>query len=138
SISCYYGKYLSQMLQGFCEYDRKGGSHCLKELDDCTDGINGGDSRMVLQYLRAVVKMEFFKPDYLLLNCGLHDSKRPGGQLQVPLDEYQQNLEAVIHLMQTQNISLIWGRTTSVNPDTPQMSGEEIRQRQSDIDACNA
>ncbi len=137
SISCYYGKYLSEMLRGFCQYDRKGGSHCLKELDDCTDGINAGDSRMVLQYLRSVTKMDFFHPDYLLLNCGLHDTKRPRGKLQVPLEEYQQNLKTVIDLMQKHNISLIWVRITSVNPNTPQMSQEEIHQRQSDIDACN-
>ncbi len=59
SISCYYGEYLEAMLKDVYEYDRKGNTHKLEDLDDCTNGINGGDSSMVLTYLKSVVNMDF-------------------------------------------------------------------------------
>jgi lysophospholipase L1-like esterase len=137
SISCYYGKYLEQCLQGIFEYDRKGGSNRLENLDDCTDGINGGDSSMVLSYLSSVINMDFFTPDYLLLNCGIHDTKMPDGQLQIPPDDYRKNLKQILNIVAGKKIKVIWIRTTPVNANTPQWEQAEIARRRHDIALYN-
>lgn len=137
SISCYYGEYLEPMLAGLLEYDRKGGTNKLVDLDDCTDGINGGDSSMVLAYLKSVVEMEFFQPDYLMLNCGIHDTKTSENGLQVPLVQYQSNLEAILDIAKTHGIKVIWVRTTPVNQHTPHWSSDEIAKRKGYIEQYN-
>jgi lysophospholipase L1-like esterase len=137
SISCYYGEYLKPMLDGAYEYDRKGGTNKLDDLDDCTDGINGGDSSMVLTYIKSVINMEIFKPDYLLLNCGIHDTKMPDGKLQVPPDQYSKNLTQILDIAKSKNIKVIWVRTTPVNENTTQWEKEEIKRRIHDIDLYN-
>lgn len=116
SISCYYGKYLKQYTQGVFEYDRKGGKHTLPDLDDCTNGINGGDSSMVLTYLRKVISEEWFAPDILLINCGLHDTKRvDDGPLQIPPDQYEANLRGICETVKKNKIKMVWVRTTPLN-----------------------
>ncbi len=137
SISCYYGKYLEQMLSEICLYDRKGGTHKLENLDDCTDGINGGDSSMVLTYLQSVINMDFFAPDFLLLNCGIHDTKISHAQLQVPPEEYRKNLQKIIDLCTQKRIKIIWVRTTPANEESNQVAAEELRRRQDHIDVYN-
>jgi lysophospholipase L1-like esterase/dienelactone hydrolase len=56
---------------------------------------NGGDSANVLAHLDEWVLRE--RPDLVLLNCGLHDLKRPGadGPHQVELDRYEANLRRI-------------------------------------------
>jgi lysophospholipase L1-like esterase len=137
SISCYYGKYLKDMLDGFCEYDRKGGKHKLENLDDCTDGVNGGDSSMVLAYLKSVINRDFFSPDFILVNCGLHDTKTSDGKLQVPVERYRENLWSILNVVKQKNIKTIWVRTTPANEKTTHWEPEEIRRRQDDIDLYN-
>ncbi len=117
SISCYYGKYLRDMLAGICGYDRKGSAHKLKDLDDGTDGINGGNSRMVIKYLRERTQRSGFAPDYLMINCGLHDIKKgAGGDCAVPAGEYADNLRTIVSLANGISCRMIWVRTTPVNP----------------------
>jgi hypothetical protein len=64
-------------------------------LDD-SGAANGGDSAMVLDYVRALQPDRPF--DILLINCGLHDIKRDvtTHTLQVPLDRYEANLREVL------------------------------------------
>ncbi len=137
SISCYYGEYLKAMLEGFYEYDRKGGSNKLEDLDDCTDGINGGDSSMVLAYLKSVINMDFFNPDYLLLNCGIHDTKMPEEKLQVSPEQYSKNLEKILDIVKSKSTKVIWVRTTPVNKHTKCWDSQEILRRQRNIDRYN-
>jgi lysophospholipase L1-like esterase len=117
SISCYYGKHLEPMLAGRFAYDRKGGTHKLDNLDDGTDGVNGGDTSMVIAYLKEIGKVWKEKaPDYLLLNCGLHDLKTavsPAGY-QVPAEAYEANLHAILDSVRKFGIALIWVRTTPI------------------------
>ena len=117
SISCYYGRHLEGMLRGQFRYDRKVGTHKLKNLDDGTDGVNGGDSRMVLAYLTGMLKHRSFRPDWLLLNCGLHDVKTDLAtcQRQVGIGEYQDNLRTISAMVRQRDIRLVWVRSTPVN-----------------------
>jgi lysophospholipase L1-like esterase len=118
SISCYYGRHLQPMLAGRFDYDRKGGTHKLEQLDDGTDGVNGGDSSMVLTYLTAQCEQWAENgPDYLLVNCGLHDIKRQlKGEFQVPREQYEANLRAIIELAEEHAGQMIWVRSTPVIP----------------------
>ncbi|HRU06177.1 MAG TPA: SGNH/GDSL hydrolase family protein [Candidatus Brocadiia bacterium] len=131
SISCYYGRHLEPMLKGVFAYDRKGGTHKLKDLDDGTDGVNGGDSSMVLVYLREMVKRWAGSgPDILLVNCGLHDIKRKAeGPHQVPLDRYTANLREICRLAQRAAGRMVWATTTPVVDLPPGAAAETATSR---------
>lgn len=140
SISCYYGKYLEQMLSGFMGYDRKGRMNILKDLDDCTDGVNGGDSSMVLKYLGEVAGQDWFRPDILLLNCGGHDTKKKvdTGRLQITPQRYRSNLRQIISVAGQRNVFPVWVRTTPLNKRSVKPPDAKIWHAQEDIDRYNA
>jgi len=137
SISCYYGRYLETMLAGRLAYDRKGGTHKLEDLDDGTDGVNGGDSSMVLAYLDAIGPIwQEGAPDYLLLNCGLHDAKRLASAetCQVPVGEYEDNLRQILAFVQELGIAIIWVRSTPVLDLPPGEAPDDLRTVRSNDD----
>ncbi|KRE64146.1 SGNH/GDSL hydrolase family protein [Paenibacillus sp. Soil750] len=120
SISIDYGVYLEPMLEGRMIYDRKKDRDSINENQDLLEamrGANGGDSGMVLQYLSYLVANRLFDHDILMLNCGLHDVKRnvSTGELQIPLAQYEANLQAILHLMQPLPVRIVWVRTTPVD-----------------------
>lgn len=115
SISIQYGPYLERFLGGSVQFDRKkdnGGS----TDERVPDAPNGGDSRMVLAYLASKLKEPGFKPDVLVLNCGLHDIKKDAktGKHQIKIEEYERNLKTILKLLKKKDIPLIWIRTTQV------------------------
>jgi lysophospholipase L1-like esterase len=112
SISLYYGPYLKTYLNGIAEIEQKK----IETLGGREFSRNGGDSRRVLDYLTAKLKDPAFSPDYILLNCGLHDIGRDTltRAFQVPPDEYRQNLERIMDLLQQKRISVLWVTTTPV------------------------
>ena len=116
SISMQYGPHLERLLQGVLEYQRKQDDAGANPELGVPAGPNGGDSRMVLEYLRLKTKDPEFDPDYLLLNCGLHDIKRypDSAENQVPPDSYRDNLQSILDLMRQKDIQVIWVRTTPV------------------------
>ena len=114
SISIQYGPYLQQALQGVMAYARKEGeTEALLNLDN-PQGANGGDSSMVLAYLQGLQRHGGLDADLLLVNCGLHDIKTnpQTGQRQVPIDQYAENLRAIMSLVATMGPTLVWIRTT--------------------------
>lgn len=116
SISIHYGPYLDQALKGFFDYDRKGDQgESMKNLD-IPVGANGGDSKMVLDYLRTLQMDTSFQTDYLMVNCGLHDIKRksPESNPQVELTAYKNNLMEIIAISQEMKVKLIWVNSTPV------------------------
>lgn len=116
SISIHYGTYLKKSLAGFFDYDRKGDEGLdIKDLDIPT-GPNGGDSEMVLAYLKELKKDCNFKTDYLLVNCGLHDIKRksPFDSTQIGIKKYGQNLQSIIKISKQMNVKLVWVNSTPV------------------------
>ncbi len=117
SISIQYGPYLTRYTEDIVQLSRKeDDGNALKNLDIPT-GANGGDSRMVLEYLRNRLKDPGFRPDYLMFNCGLHDIKRRSSDLekkQVTETEYRKNLSAIILLLKGKEIKPIWITSTAV------------------------
>ncbi|MBI1298640.1 SGNH/GDSL hydrolase family protein [bacterium] len=114
SISLQYGPYLQANLAGVMGYARKEGEEeALLNLDNPT-GANGGDSGMVLAFLEAKKRAGGIDADLLLVNCGLHDIKTDPvtGRKQVPIDQYEANLRAIINVTAQMRSRLIWARTT--------------------------
>lgn len=114
SISIQYGPFLSRNLRETARYECKSGmAMALKDLDD-PQGANGGDSSMVLAYLRERLALGNFSPDILLVNCGLHDIKSDPitKERQVSLDQYRVNLREIFQLFQGTPTRTVWVRTT--------------------------
>ena len=117
SISIHYGPELEAALRGSgIGYARKTGMEAAEKNLDQALGANGGDSSMVLAYLRHGLREgSAITADTLLINCGLHDIKTDPatGARQVPLEAYRENLEAIVALVtQTMKRRLVWIRTT--------------------------
>ena len=117
SISLHYRPYLSDILKDEVVFSGKpGAAEALADINNAVFG-NGGDSGMVLAYLKERCAAEDFPYAYLLLNCGLHDIKyNPKTKtLQVPPEMYAENLEGIVSLMKTQGVQTIFITTTPVD-----------------------
>jgi lysophospholipase L1-like esterase len=135
SISIHYGPYLEMMLTGIMTYSRKTAPN--GSLND-TGTANGGDSSMVLDYVRT---LQPDRPlDILLINCGLHDIKREvtTHALQVPLDRYEANLRDILAQAQRLAIRTIWVRTTPVIDERHNRLNTTFQRFESDVAAYNA
>lgn len=114
SISIQYGPYLQRYLEGIMGYARKEGEEeALLNLDN-PQGANGGDSSMVLSFLKGKVSSGGIDADLLLVNCGLHDIKTDPstGAKQIPLVQYEKNLRAILQTVATLRSRFIWLKTT--------------------------
>jgi hypothetical protein len=105
------------MVSGVFEYARKEAAGDASSAFPYPADANGGDSSQVLAYLRAGLRD--YVPDILLLNCGLHDLRTdPQSRAkQVPLDAYEENLTAIVRIVQGRGMRLIWVRTTPVDDE---------------------
>jgi len=139
SISIHYGPYLEEDLRGVFRYNRKRDDAGLSDLG-VPSGANGGDSRMVLEYLKAKREDSSFRPDILLVNCGLHDIKRDlekNKALQVAPEQYRENLEG-IHLISGEiGAKLIWVRTTPVVDEIHNSHSRQFHRYEKDLATYN-
>jgi lysophospholipase L1-like esterase len=116
SISIEYWVYLKEYIADYALLERKqDDGEALKDLD-IPMGANGGDSRMVLLYLKSKLKESLFKPQYMLINCGLHDIKRnpQTNSIQIEKTEYKENITEIFQLLNKENITPVWINTTWV------------------------
>ncbi|KAA9349286.1 SGNH/GDSL hydrolase family protein [Larkinella humicola] len=139
SISMRYGPFLEKYVQGVWQYDRKSDDGQAAKNLDVPVGANGGDSRMVLEYLKLKAPDKTFQPDVLLLNCGLHDIKRlpETNAIQVDSASYRKNLEAIYQLLKKRNIRLVWMRTTSVEDERHNTRSKAFKRYARDLDDYN-
>ena len=139
SISMQYGPYLEKFLAGSVTFSRKLDDGQAEKNLDVPVGANGGDSRMVLAYLKIKVKEPGFKPDYLVLNCGLHDIKHnvPEGKIQVNETEYRQNLLGIMAVLREKNIGLIWISTTAVVDSIHNKKSNSMKRYAADVETYN-
>ncbi|MDO5716667.1 MAG: SGNH/GDSL hydrolase family protein [Tissierellia bacterium] len=112
SISMGYGPYLKECIAPYFTYDRKGGADNL----DVSSDANAGDSGMVLSYLQEE-KKKGRTFDVLLLNCGLHDIRVDSSskKRQVPLEQYETNLENILSLAKSMAKDILWVSSTPVS-----------------------
>lgn len=140
SISIHYGPFLKQYLNGAMEYARKEGeAEALLNLDR-PQGANGGDSAMVLAFLKALLAAGGIDADLLLVNCGLHDIRRDPatGQAQVAIADYEANLRAIVATAGRLRPRLIWMRTTPCDEQVHNRPGLGFQRFARDCDAYNA
>lgn len=140
SISVQYWPYLKEYMASWADMERKQDNGQAEKNLDVPEGANGGDSRMVLEYLRARFKEPSFQPDYLLVNCGLHDIKHDPktGIIQVEADDYRKNLNAIFTLLAEKKVKPIWVRTTWVVDSVHNSKSSSIRRYAVDVDKYNA
>ncbi len=135
SISIHYGPYLQAMLTEVMAYSRKTGPN--GSLDD-TSAANGGDSALVLAYLRTLRPDRRF--DVLLVNCGLHDIRRDlvTNQPQIATDCYVANLRDILVEGQRLAQRVIWVRTTPVIDERHNRLNTSFRRFEDDVETYNA
>lgn len=116
SISIEYTPYLKEDIKSFANLERKEDDGLALQDLDTPMGSNGGDSQMVLNYLQYKIKEPEFTPDYVMLNCGLHDIKRNPQTNVIQIDEnsYCMNLTKIFSLLKDKGIQPIWIRSTWV------------------------
>ncbi len=134
SISIHYGPFLKELLGNEFFYDRKRGlEQALEDLDKPI-GANGGDSRQVLDYLKDEYRTGI-RYDVLLINCGLHDIRvdLQRGSLQVPLDEYTDNIKSIVNLAIEISKVFIWVDTTPVIDKIHNSRSEKMHRFSSDL-----
>lgn len=119
SISIQYGPFLKNFIESKFDYDRKrDNGEAMQDLNKPV-GANGGDSKMVVEYLKTLQTDKNFKADILLINCGLHDIKtdRKTGKKAIELEEYKANLKEIFKLAKKLKVKLIWITSTPVNDE---------------------
>jgi lysophospholipase L1-like esterase len=118
SISIYYTPILDADLANEASLTRKMSAapeSIPVQLGD--PNVQGGNSRMVLEYLRGRFQEEGFHPEVVLVNCGLHDIKRvpKTNVIAVEAGEYELNLKAIEDLVRSHHAKLVWISTTPVD-----------------------
>jgi len=140
SISMHYGPYLKQDLAGVMAYARKEGeAEALLNLDH-PQGANGGDSAMVLSFVKALATSGGVAADLFLVNCGLHDIKTnpQTGAKQVAIDDYERNLRDLIPLVRKIAAKMVWIRTTPCDEKIHNCAGMGFYRFAGDCVAYNA
>ncbi len=140
SISLHYGCYLAEYLTDIYKIESKPGlNQALNDIDNAVGG-NGGDSSMVLAYLKERDAADDLDVTLFAFNCGLHDIKRkvPEEYYQVPLDAYEANLEEIYQILLRRGIQPMFILTTPVDEVkhcTEIPAG--IKRYNADVDAYN-
>jgi len=140
SISIHYGPYLKQYLAGVMDYARKEGeTEALLNLDN-PQGANGGDSSMVLSFMKALAKSGGVDADLLLVNCGLHDIVRnpETGKARVSIDDYENNLRSLVSVAGNMRTDLAWIRTPPCDEKVHNRPGMSFYRFSADCAAYNA
>lgn len=139
SISIQYGPYLEDELSPDFGYDRKKGTEqALKDLN-IPVGANGGDSGMVLAYMKEQQE-EGVRYDVLLLNCGLHDIKTDpvNGSKQVTSEQYEHNMQQIAALALAMSNQVVWVRTTPFIDEVHNRLNQSFHRFHKDVKAYNS
>jgi lysophospholipase L1-like esterase len=138
SISIQYGPYLKDALSSFADYDRiRDNGQALQDLDNPV-GANGGDSERVLTIIKKLKDSIGFKPNYIMVNCGLHDIKYDvkTEKHQVSINKYGQNLKELVNITYKMKVKMIWVNSTPV-VDSIHNKNQAFLRFSKDIEAYN-
>ena len=133
SISMHYGPYLNKYISHWCKYSRKESK--IGKLEN-PEGVNGGDSSMVLTYLRRCIDQNF-PCDILVLNCGLHDIRSFNGCNQVEIRQYEMNLINIYDCASQISPYIIWARTTPVEDELHNSIKKDFKRFNNDVEKYN-
>ena len=134
SISAYYWPFLDRYLLGRFRLGWRTG------LEPNVLQGRGCDTATVLTYVRAMAADATWRPNYVLLNCGLHDLKTDPatGAKTVPLEEYSRNLQAILDALKPAACRVIWVRTTPVDDALHHERNQVFDRFERDVQAYNA
>jgi len=104
SISVGYAPFLKGQLKDRCSVLHR---NDLEKLFGLRHGYTGL-AHSLIALTRRVLELDKYEPDYLLLNCGLHDVYRGKGGIAA----YRANLKTIIKLADQHRVTLIWVTTT--------------------------
>lgn len=143
SISIRYGPYLEKLAVNVFAYDHKRDTANAPKATDNLDvptGANGGDSDMVLAYLRQRREHNPIAADILVVNCGLHDIKTDPvtRAIQVPIERYEKNLRAIVAEARAMNLRPVWVNTTPVIDEIHNARSKKFHRFSRDVSAYNA
>ncbi len=142
SATIHFGPYLEKEAAGRFHYDRKQAIDGKRAEDDLDfpQGASGGDSGMVLAYLRHRRMNDPIPADVLLLQCGLHDIKTDPatGCKQVPPEQFEANLREIAREVTAMGLKLAWLRITPVFDEIHNTRLSKFHRYQADVDAYNA
>lgn len=118
SISLYYSPFLASCILGKAElHNKEGRREAFTDLDKPIGG-NGGDSSMVLDYLKKRSAENSLDYDLFIFNCGLHDIKRlDDGECVISEEDYKRNLSEILSLSAKHNIKTLFITTTHVEDE---------------------
>jgi len=138
SISAQYGPHLRRFVRGLTGCPQAGEDRTLVEVDT-PEGAKGGDSSRVLAFLEASAQAGGLDADLLLLNCGLHDIRTDPatGAKQVPIEQYRENLQAIVRTVADLKPRLVWIRTTSCDETVHNREGMKFHRFSADCTAYN-
>ena len=136
SISMHYGPFLEELCKGEIPYNRKSGDEGYIDLDN-PQGANGGDSKMVLDFVKWQKENGQLDYDLLLLNCGLHDIKTANGIKQVTPEEYEENLREILNIYKSAGIDVIFINTTPAFEEIHNVRCGEFKRHHSDVKLYN-
>ena len=139
SISIQYGPYLEQYLRDTMHYARKRAEEEVPLNLGWPPRANGGDSSMVLAFLKAKAAAGGIDADFMLLNCGLWDLRTDPEteRKQVPLASYRTNLAELVALVSAMGPTLIWVRTTPCDEAVHNRAGSAFHRFAVDCEAYN-
>lgn len=136
SISIYYTPFLQTDLSSTYSFSRKISSKPESITDQLSDpNVQGGNSRMVLEYLQKRYSEPDFKPDIIMFNCGLHDIKRnpQSNAIAIDANEYRSNLEKIVALIRQHHAKIIWISTTPVDDNRHNSLSKEFYRYDHDV-----
>jgi lysophospholipase L1-like esterase len=140
SISIYYTPFLQADTASLIQFSRKTSptpETIAQQLSD--PNVQGGNSRMVLDYLKGRYADKAFHPEFVAINCGLHDIKRIPKTNAIAIDaaEYRDNLAAILALVQSRGGHLVWINTTPVNDARHNALSKEFFRYNADVKRYN-
>src|SRR5215213_1192639 len=112
-----------------------------KKLDGIAEVVspkdNGGDTAATLKMLDTW--LEAGKPVVVHFNCGLHDLKfgKKTEKHQVPLDEYEKNLRAIVAKLRERTPHVVFATTTPIIDDRHAARKADFDRFDRDVKAYN-
>ncbi len=104
SISAGYAPFLKKELKGRYSVVHRKDTGALFSIHENYTGL----APSLISLTNKVLTSDKYKPEYLLLNCGLHDAYRGKGGIK----QYEKDLKQIIKLAKDHKVKLVWLTTT--------------------------
>ena len=139
SISVHYCEHIETLLTERFRYGRKTGREKAIRRRPVKKNASAQSSTQALMYVEAMLGSSTWRPDLVVLNCGLHDisRSRPAGRIATPLAQYSCNLKRILGQLQNAGVRVIWVRTTPVD-DARHRQYKTFDRRDADVRRYNA